>query len=89
MPEGKPTGHKGGAVPPKGGMIQKSSGKSEAFSAVCRRKENVPQKLGHTVYVHGVTYILYVSRSNCQFVLDAQKEIVARINPSDCFHSYT
>ena len=53
MPEGKPTGHKGGAVPPKGGGCHDN--------------------------VHGVTYILYVSRSNCQFVLDAQKEIAARI----------
>ena len=59
MPEGKPTGHKGGAVPPKGGGCHDN--------------------------VHGVTYILYVSRSNCQFVFDAQKEIVARINPSACF----
>ena len=52
MPEGKPTGRKGGAVPPKGGDCHDN--------------------------IYGVTYILYVSRSNCQFVLDAQKEIAAR-----------
>ena len=60
MPKGKPTGHKGGAVPPKGGDCHDN--------------------------VYGVTYIQYVSRSNCQFVLDAQKEIAARINPSGCFY---
>ena len=49
MPEGKPTGRKGGIVSLQGERMQKSLGKSEAFSAVCRRKENVPQKLGHTV----------------------------------------
>ena len=52
MPGGKPIGHKGGAVPPKGGGCHDN---------------------------YGVTYILYVSRSNRQFVLDAQKEIAARI----------